>query len=75
MNVTRVLELFSYSRITVDVLQRNIQGPAYVFSAFRPLTLVPEVSLSALQCPRVVQRVSESARCYSGLLYKFLKVF
>lgn len=30
--------------------------------AFRPLTLVPEVSLSALLCPRVVQRVTEGAK-------------
>lgn len=68
MNVTRVLELFSYGRFTADVLQRTIQGPVCVLSAFRPLTLVPEVSLSALLCPCVVQQVSESAKVPSVAL-------
>lgn len=62
MNVTRVLELFSYSRIAVDVLQRKIQGPVHVLSVFRPSTLLQGVSLCALLCPRVVQWVSESAK-------------
>lgn len=53
LNVNRVLGLFSYSRVTLAVLQRNIQWPVCAFSFHSDLlTLIPEVSLSGLLYPR-----------------------
>lgn len=79
MNVNRVMELFSYSHVTADVLQRNIQGPVYVLSAFIqtfdtiPRSIPQRIALSS--CGTAGQAKCQSAQCYSGLLYKFLRVF